>query len=184
MTATLAELGARYCAWESTDRNDFQRRTRMLQSIWREEKGLSMGEHRGRPLGFRLTMPWAETSLANFLTDTIRTVVREEVIGAPKDEASYSASRASSATSYPASRCASTFMMERGALSLELVVFAPDLPEDREELLDGHLRSSEDGAQRSPVEGFMEGNGDRRPAWTPEPDMAPALARDLVAESA
>ena len=61
----------------------FQRRARVLQSIWREEQGFACGEHRSgghvRLLGSRLAMPWAEDSLANFLTERIREVVRREV---------------------------------------------------------------------------------------------------------
>jgi len=57
----------------------FQRRARVLQSLWRAEQGYEAGTHRGRPLGSRLPMPWAEESLANYLTDAIRAVVRHEV---------------------------------------------------------------------------------------------------------
>lgn len=57
----------------------FQRRARVLQSLWRAEQGYEAGTHRGRPLGSRLPMPWAEESLANYLTDTIQAVVRHEV---------------------------------------------------------------------------------------------------------
>jgi hypothetical protein len=60
--------------------NPFQRRARLLQALWREEQGLSIGEHRGRPLGSRLTMPAARDTLSNYLTDTIREVVRREVL--------------------------------------------------------------------------------------------------------
>lgn len=58
----------------------FQRAIRAKQSAWRERMGCPIGEHRGRPLGSRLTMPFAEESLANYLTPTIREVVRREVI--------------------------------------------------------------------------------------------------------
>lgn len=60
--------------------NPFQRRARLLQAIWREEQGLPIGEHNGRPLGSRLAMPAAKEALSNYLTDTIRAVVRREVL--------------------------------------------------------------------------------------------------------
>jgi mRNA-degrading endonuclease YafQ of YafQ-DinJ toxin-antitoxin module len=58
----------------------FQRRARLMQSLWREERGYPIGEHRGVPLGSRLAMPWAEETLANYLTDTICNVVRTEAL--------------------------------------------------------------------------------------------------------
>jgi hypothetical protein len=80
---SLDDLARRRTALEPVDVSPFQRRARVLQSIWREEQGFACGEHRrgdhGRPLGSRLAMPWAEDSLANFLTDRIREVVRREV---------------------------------------------------------------------------------------------------------
>lgn len=66
-------------AWVASD-NLFQREARLLQALWRERSALSIGEHRGRPLGSRLAMPFAEASLANYLTDGIRQVVRAEVL--------------------------------------------------------------------------------------------------------
>jgi hypothetical protein len=62
--------------------NAFQKRARLLQAMWREDEGLPIGSHRGRPLGSRLEMPRAEERLENFLTDTIRACVRREVLGA------------------------------------------------------------------------------------------------------
>lgn len=80
---SLDDLARRLSALEQVDVSPFQRRARVLQSIWREEQGFECGEHRrgdhGRPLGSRLAMPWAEDTLANFLTDRIREVVRCEV---------------------------------------------------------------------------------------------------------
>jgi len=64
--------------------NPFQRRARLLQALWREELRLPMGEHRGRPLGSRLAMPAAKEALSNYLTDTIRAVVRREVLDSEK----------------------------------------------------------------------------------------------------
>jgi hypothetical protein len=62
----------------------WQRRLRLLQSIWREEQGLPPGAHPrgaddGQPLGSRLALPEAERHLSNYLTDTIKQVAREEL---------------------------------------------------------------------------------------------------------
>ncbi len=71
-------------AFESTDRFPYQRMLRVLQSLWREQQGYGLGVYKGRggerSLGSRLPMPWAQESLANFLDDSIRQVVREEVL--------------------------------------------------------------------------------------------------------
>jgi hypothetical protein len=74
----LNHLAEEYHAMVPGD-NPFQRRARVLQSLWRAEQGYEAGTHRGRLLGSRLPMPWAEESLANYLTDTIRAVVPREV---------------------------------------------------------------------------------------------------------
>lgn len=66
---------------ESVDKNDFQRRARLLQAIWRTEHGYPIGELRGKPRGALLEMPWAKQTLANFLNDDIRRVVRETLDG-------------------------------------------------------------------------------------------------------
>lgn len=63
--------------------NAFQRAARLRQALWRERNELPMGEHRGKPLGSRLAMPFAKVSLANFMSETIRRVVRTEVIERP-----------------------------------------------------------------------------------------------------
>lgn len=68
-----------------TTDNPFQRRARLLQALWREEQGLPIGDHRGRPLGSRLAMPVAKNGLTNYLTDTIRAVVRTEVLDPARD---------------------------------------------------------------------------------------------------
>lgn len=78
-TLDLKELARILYADESVDISDFQRRARVLQSLWRGEQGIEPGEHRGRPLGSRLPMPRAQEALDNFLTETIREVVLEEV---------------------------------------------------------------------------------------------------------
>ena len=46
--SNLTELAKRYRAFERVDRSDFQRRARILQSIWRTEHGYPIGEHAGR----------------------------------------------------------------------------------------------------------------------------------------
>ena len=60
----------------------FQRRARLLQALWREEHHLPIGVHRGRPLGSRIDLAHGRQTLAAFLTDGIRAVVREAVLGA------------------------------------------------------------------------------------------------------
>ena len=79
----LDELAASLNALERVDSSEFQRRARVLQSLWREEHGWPCGEQRGpsgaRPLGSRLPMPWARETLANFITDRVRHVVESEV---------------------------------------------------------------------------------------------------------
>lgn len=75
----LNELAASLNVLERTDLSEFQRRARVLQSMWRQEQGITCGEHRGRSLGSRMPMPWAQDTLSNFLTDSIREVVRSEV---------------------------------------------------------------------------------------------------------
>lgn len=76
----INELARHYDAYIQSDGLGFRRKARVLQSIWREENGYPIGLHRGRPLGSRLAMPWARETLNNYLTDTIRSVVRHEVL--------------------------------------------------------------------------------------------------------
>ena len=70
-------------AFVQTD-NTFQRLARVRQARWRERRELPIGEHRGQPLGSRLPMPFARDTLANYLTDNIRGVVRAEVLDPKK----------------------------------------------------------------------------------------------------
>ena len=79
MRSPLADLLIRHQVLVPAD-NAFQRRARLLQALWREEQGLPIGEHRGRPLGSRLAMPAAKDDLSNYLTEAIRDVVRCEVL--------------------------------------------------------------------------------------------------------
>ena len=66
----------------------WQRGLRLLQSLWRQDRGLPAGWHpRGggpsaRRLGSRLALPAAEDGLTNYLTDTVREVVRDELAAA------------------------------------------------------------------------------------------------------
>lgn len=82
MSDRLTELCLKHHVLIKAD-NPFQRRARLLQSLWREGLGYEMGMHGSVPLGSRLAMPFAETTLSNYLTETIREVVRQEVIERP-----------------------------------------------------------------------------------------------------
>ncbi len=87
---TLNELAKEYQVLEKVDKSEFQRKARLLQSIWREEQGYPVGVHKhkgeSRHLGSRLSMPWADETLANYLTDTIREVARAEVLDKKKSK--------------------------------------------------------------------------------------------------
>jgi len=85
---TINELAKRYLAYEQSD-NSFQRKTRLLQSMWREENGYEAGEHHGKKRGNYLPMPWAKETLSNYLSDTIKQVVQDEVIDNPDDDKLY-----------------------------------------------------------------------------------------------
>src|SRR5687768_5195776 len=80
----LEQLAASHHALEAVDKSAFQRKARVLQSLWREQNRLPMGRHAGtrgaRPLGSRLAMPDAEAGLWNFLSENIQAVVRREVL--------------------------------------------------------------------------------------------------------
>ena len=72
---------------ESSDKNDFQRRARLLQALWREEQGLPIGQvskQHPRTIGSCVAMPYAKEKLANYLTETIQEVVRAEVLDPEK----------------------------------------------------------------------------------------------------
>ena len=77
----------------STDQHDYQWQLRLLQSLWREERGFPIGEYRGQPSGNRLAMPEAKETLNNYLTQTIQTVVRREVEGPKRRGKSLSATK-------------------------------------------------------------------------------------------
>ncbi len=65
--------------------NAFQQRARLLQALWREAQGLPVGLHRGKPLGSTIEFAHGKATLANFLTDMIRDVVRHDVLGPGRD---------------------------------------------------------------------------------------------------
>ncbi len=87
---SLDDLAAKLFALEAIDKAQFQRRARVLQSLWRTEQRYACGEHRAqgkvRPLGSRLAMPWAKDELANFVTERVREVVRREVLDPRKSK--------------------------------------------------------------------------------------------------
>lgn len=79
MNEELDDLARKLNVYVAGDTAVFQRKARVLQSLWRERQGYAPGTHRSCLLGSRLAMPWAKESLANFLTDNIRQVVRDTV---------------------------------------------------------------------------------------------------------
>jgi hypothetical protein len=83
----LNELALQVDALEPIDNGYvFQRRARILQSLWRIEQGFPIHvETYGKRRGVCIECVFAKQSLANFLTDEIRQVVREEVLG-PKSK--------------------------------------------------------------------------------------------------
>jgi hypothetical protein len=85
LNSALDQLAISYFAFEKDDISDFQRKARLLQSLWRAEKGYEPGLFRGRPLGNLLPMPWAKESLGNYLSDTIKNVVIKEVLNQSND---------------------------------------------------------------------------------------------------
>ena len=77
---TLDKLAKSYSAFEKSDVSDFQRKARILQSMWRKERGFKAGQYQGKTRGNYLPMPWAQNTLNNFLSDTTRKVVAKEVL--------------------------------------------------------------------------------------------------------
>ena len=80
----LEDFYKKYNAWEpDTDKSDFRKRARLLQSLWREERDLQTGTLEGttdgKLRGACLRMPEAKAALSNFLTENIREVVRTEM---------------------------------------------------------------------------------------------------------
>lgn len=85
---TLRELADSLQCLETVDKNEFQCRARTLQAIWRIEHGLPVGEQSSKPRGAMLAMPWAQETLANFLTEDTRQRVREILAGADRQSGS------------------------------------------------------------------------------------------------
>lgn len=60
--------------------NDFQRPARLLQALWREERGLPIGERKpGVPLGSRLPKGVAVETGVNSMTEAARVAARREI---------------------------------------------------------------------------------------------------------
>ena len=76
----LLALAREYDSFETVDASVFQRKARILQSMWREERGYPMGIRNGKRYGARLEMPWARESLANYMTEVAKEAVRREVL--------------------------------------------------------------------------------------------------------
>jgi hypothetical protein len=88
---TLEAIAKRYNAYEAADNSEFRRKARVLQAMWREEQGYPIGEHHtprygSRVLGSRLEMSRAQDELLNYLTPTIRQVVRDEILDKKKNK--------------------------------------------------------------------------------------------------
>jgi hypothetical protein len=82
----LTTLAKQYHAEEKIDQSDFQRKARILQSMWREEQDYPIGKKEDRLYGARLEMPWAQESLSNFMTNTAKEAVRNEVLDSAKSK--------------------------------------------------------------------------------------------------
>jgi len=80
---TSKELLAQHDVLVESD-NEWQQQARFLQALWRESHDLPVGLHRGSPLGSRLAMPYAKDTLATFMTESVRDVVRAEVLDVSK----------------------------------------------------------------------------------------------------
>jgi hypothetical protein len=76
----LEKLAKSYLADEKSDVSDFQKQARLLQSMWRKERGFQAGRYQGKTRGNYLPMPWAKETLNNYLSDTIKSVVAKEVL--------------------------------------------------------------------------------------------------------
>ncbi len=83
----LLALAREYDSFESVDASAFQRKARILQSMWREERGYPVGVRKEKRYGARLAMPWARESLANYMTDIAKDAVRREVLDPVRSKA-------------------------------------------------------------------------------------------------
>jgi len=77
---TLDKLAVSLNVFVESD-STFQRRARILQAMWRKDRDISCGVRPSgdQPLGSCIPMPWAKEALENYITETIRDVVRAEV---------------------------------------------------------------------------------------------------------
>jgi hypothetical protein len=82
----IDEMARKHDAFIASDGRGFRRAARILQSLWRESHGYPVGEHEGSALGSRLSLEFAEESLANYLTPGIRNVVRRALDQASSDQ--------------------------------------------------------------------------------------------------
>jgi hypothetical protein len=87
----------RHHVWVSGDLA-WQRGLRLMQALWREQQQLPIGMHprhgdKARPLGSRIAAADAEHRLGNYLTDTIRQVVRDELEAAVGEQKLFSTPR-------------------------------------------------------------------------------------------
>lgn len=80
MDKICVDLLKKYDAYYMKD-NPFQSRTRLLQSIWREQKNYPKGR-----LGNYLERKFAIETASNFLTERIREIVRKEVENCKKED--------------------------------------------------------------------------------------------------
>jgi hypothetical protein len=86
MMPDLATIARQYDAFEPVDISTFQRRSRILQSMWRDDHGFPIGIADGRRYGARLETAWAKATLANFIGETAKNAVRNEVLDPVKSE--------------------------------------------------------------------------------------------------
>ncbi len=72
----------RHSVWVASD-NPFQQRARLAQALWREARDLPIGTRTnrsdGEPLGSRLDVEFAKESCANFISETTKARVKQEV---------------------------------------------------------------------------------------------------------
>lgn len=74
--------------------NEWQKRARLLQSLWRTRAGCAAGDHQGRPLGSRLLLADGEPpKLRNYLTDAAGRQVVAAVQGVKQTKALISTPR-------------------------------------------------------------------------------------------
>jgi len=82
----LLKMAKKYHAHECVDKSEFQRKARILQAIWRKEKGYPVSRKGERVYGARLEMPWAEETLSNYMSDVAKAAVHKEVLSPERDK--------------------------------------------------------------------------------------------------